>query len=241
VSASDTPLHHRTSATASPRRRDRRRGFGAGIAVFALVLLGWAGVGHAAPSSQDTQWMQAAHQSNLAEIAAGSSAQAHATTDAVRRLGAEFVQMHTELDADLTAAAQQLGIQLPDAPTAAQQQALADVESHSGSAYDEAWVAQQQQGHQEALQATKTETTAGSDTSVIGLATAALPVVQRHLDELNALAANNGSPTLINTGDGGQAAAGSPSRYFAPTGLALLGVLLVAGASWATMRARRRI
>ena len=58
--------------------------------------------------------MKAAHQSNLAEIAAGEAAQQSATTDDVTSLGAMFIQMHTQLDDSLKAAAQQLDVELPE-------------------------------------------------------------------------------------------------------------------------------
>src|SRR4051794_13200305 len=124
---SAAPAHPQAGRLAA---RHRRRRLCVGIASIALVV-GGAGVGsvHAAPSSQDIQWLVAAHQSNLAEIAAGTSAQSRATTDEVRRLGAMFVTMHTQLDTDLTAAAAQLGVQLPTTPNSAQQQTLAAVEA----------------------------------------------------------------------------------------------------------------
>ena len=47
---------------------------------MAMAVIGLStGTASAAPSSQDMTWMAAAHQNNLAEIAAGNSAQAKAT------------------------------------------------------------------------------------------------------------------------------------------------------------------
>ena len=105
----------------------------------------------AAPSGQDTTWMKAAHQSNLAEIAAGTAAQQSATTDDVRKLGAMWIQMHTELDTSLKTAAQQSGVDLPDAPTADQQSQLAAVKEKSGQDFDTAWIAEEVGGHSTTL------------------------------------------------------------------------------------------
>ena len=88
----------------------------------------------AAPSGQDSTRLVTAHQSNLAEIAAGTAAQKAATTSDVRDLGAVCIQMHTELDHSLTAKATPLGATLPDAPSALQQNHLAAVTAHSGQA-----------------------------------------------------------------------------------------------------------
>jgi putative membrane protein len=160
----------------------------------------------AAPSDQDVSWMQAAHQSNLAEIAAGNAAQQSATTSDVKQLGAEFVQMHTQLDAALTQAAQQLGVQLPGSPTSQQQQQLTAVQQKTGQAFDTAWIAMQIGGHETALAGTQQELKSGSDSTVVNLARTALPVIQHHLTQLQTAAQKYGVPTSVPGGTGGQAA-----------------------------------
>ena len=150
-------------------------------AVLGAVVL-TAAPALAAPSEQDTAWMQAAHQSNLAEIAAGNAAQQQATTQDVKDLGAMFVQMHTELDTQLTQAAQQLGVQLPAAPSPEQQQQLAAVQANQGQAFDTAWIAQQIGSHSTTLAATQKELSSGSDETVLNLARTSTPVVEQHLD-----------------------------------------------------------
>src|SRR4051812_24582853 len=168
------------------------------MASAAMTLSLSAGVVTAAPSDQDTTWMVAAHQSNLTEIAAGNAAAAQATTDKVRQLGEMFVTMHTQLDADLTAAADQLGVTLPDSPTPAQQQTLATVQAQQGVAFDSAWLASQVSGHRATLEATHTEQQGGSDGAVLALANAAEPVIAQHLEQVTA--ASGGSTELAATG-----------------------------------------
>ncbi len=179
------------------------------VAVLA-VLVGFVTPGSAlaAPTSVDTTWMVAAHQSNLTEIAAGKAAGQKATSTGVKDAGAMFVTMHTDLDAKLTAAAQKLGVTLPAAPTAAQQATLARVGALSGTAFDTAWVASQIAGHREAIAATAKELASGSDTAVLALAKAAAPVIASHLVTVEKLA---GVPVTVQAGTGGQAAAVSSS------------------------------
>ena len=174
-------------------------------AVLGAVVL-TAAPALAAPSEQDTAWMQAAHQSNLAEIAAGNAAQQQATTQDVKDLGAMFVQMHTELDTQLTQAAQQLGVQLPGGPTPEQQQQLAAVQAQTGQAFDTAWISQQIGSHATTLAATRTELQAGSDPTVLQLARTSTPVVEQHLAQLRDVARQYGVPTSVPGGTGGQAA-----------------------------------
>lgn len=182
----------------------------------------------AAPSQQDTTWMIAAHQSNLAEIAAGQTAQQKATSQEVKDLGAMFVEHHTAMDAELTAAATELGVDLPDAPTADQQAQLAAVASQTGAQFDAAWIAQQIASHQATLQATQLEVSSGTNPTVVALAEKATSIVQQHLTALQELSSAAGAPTAIQTGSGGQAATSSSSSVVAI--LALVGVALVAGA-----------
>lgn len=203
-------------------------------AVSLVVVLMGAGAASAAPSSQDRTWMASAHQSNLTEIAAGKAAQSKATSQQVKDLGAMFVQMHTQLDADLTSGAQKLGVTLPSAPSATQQATLASVSAKSGAAFDSAWVTSQISGHRDALAAGKTEISSGSDASAIALATAAGPVVQQHLTALLALPQ---APSSVQAGTGGQAVGGTSPWLMA---LAVVGVALVGAALLVPARRRQQ-
>ena len=163
---------------------------GAAVGAFAIsaVVLLTASPAMAAPSEQDQTWMVAAHQSNLAEIAAGTAAQQKGASQAVRDMGAMLIKDHQTLDADLSAAAQQFGVALPGEPTAEQQATLAEVSKNSGEAFDAAWIAAQIDGHRTSLAAGQQEVQNGSDPAAIALAQAAAPVIQRHLDDLLKLA-----------------------------------------------------
>ena len=183
------------------------------LAVSAAVLL-TAAPAAAAPSEQDQAWMVAAHQSNLAEIAAGTAAQENAVSEDVREMAAMLIADHQALDADLTAAAQQFGVQLPGEPSAEQQATLQQVLTNQGEAFDAAWIAAQIDGHRASLAAGQQEIASGSDPAAVALAQAAAPVVQGHLDHLLGLAGQ--VPGLV------------PSGTSAPETPALLGVSLAA-------------
>lgn len=185
----------------------------------------------AAPSEQDEAWMVSAHQSNLAEIAAGTAAQEHATTEAVQDMGARLIEDHQALDADLTAAAEEWGVELPDEPSAMQQAALEEVMAHEGPAFDAAWIASQIDGHRMSLAAGQQQVQNGSEPAVIALAEAAAPVIQGHLDHLLQLA--DEVPGAVPSGLDGPAV---------PTllGVSLIGAgVLAAGASLLVVRRGR--
>jgi putative membrane protein len=172
--------------------------------VAALALTAQAA--QAAPSEQDQAWMASAHQGNLAEIASGQAAVAQAATDTVRQMGQMLIDDHTTLDANLTAAATQLGVTLPTAPTPEQQAALAAVTAKTGAAFDTAWISLQIPAHRATLEAGATEVANGTDPTVTSLAAASAPVVQRHLDAALAAAPQYGVPSSVSAGTGGQAA-----------------------------------
>ncbi|MGK5443011.1 DUF4142 domain-containing protein [Micromonospora sp. URMC 105] len=164
----------------------------------ALVLVGLAPAAAvqaaAQPSTQDTQYLQAVHQSNLFEIRAGDLAEEKGQNQEVKRLGQMFKTDHTQLDQTVRQTASQLGVQLPDEPTADQRQILDQLRNASGEEFDRQWVTAQLNAHVQAIQATQTEISQGQEQSVIQLAQNALPVLQAHYDELVNLAQQLGVP-----------------------------------------------
>src|SRR3712207_6602008 len=119
-------------------RRATRLGVAGALAVVATFVA--APVQAASASQQDQTWIVAAHQSNLAENAAGADAQQNATTDGVKSLGEHRVEDHTRLDRVVQQLAQKYDVTLPDAPSPAQQAALQRVKANSGEACDRGWV-----------------------------------------------------------------------------------------------------
>jgi putative membrane protein len=152
------------------------------------VLAASAGQAAAPVGEQDRRWLVAAHQSNLAEIAAGTSAVARATSPDVREIGQMMIDMHNDLDDDVVATAADLGVVLPDAPTRGQEAVLAAVERQTGQRYDAAWIDSRIAGHEVTLAATEAEINAGTNPQVVRLANAARPVIQQHLTDLQEFA-----------------------------------------------------
>jgi len=202
-------------------------------AVGAVLLV--ATPSSAAPNQQDQDFLVAAHQSNLAEIASGQAAVQQASTDRVRMLGQMLITDHQTLDQPVVATAQQLGVTLPDAPSPAQQAALAQVTAQSGQEFDKAWIALQISSHRATLAAGDRELATGSEPTVKALATAAAPVVQHHLDEALATAQQLGVPTSVPAGTGGDAATSTEAVGLAVT---VGGLVLLAGSGVVLMRRR---
>jgi putative membrane protein len=207
----------------------------AGAAALACAWVGLTAAGAAAaPSGQDRAWLAAAHQSNLTEIEAGKAALAKSSNAVVREHGQLFIRDHTRLDADLRKVAEELNVDLPSQPSPAQRATLAEVSAQSGAAFDAAWVRSQLAAHRAAKASGQEELAEGSDAQVKGLAEAAAPVIQMHLDML---VEATGQVSGVAAGSGGQAAG-------QPAGRSALGAALVglggAFAAAAVVLARRR-
>ncbi|MGK5741974.1 DUF4142 domain-containing protein [Micromonospora sp. URMC 103] len=188
----------------------------------ALVVVGVAPAAAAQaaaqPSSQDTQYLQAIHQTNLFEITTGELAQQKGQNQQVKDLGKMFVTDHTQLDQTVQQTAQQLNVQLPNGPTQDQQAVIDRLNNASGANFDREWVTAQLAGHVQSIQATQTEISQGSEQSVIQLAQTALPVLQAHYDELVQLAQQLGVPVPQASASGTPSPGGTGTESPAPGG-----------------------
>jgi putative membrane protein len=178
----------------------------------------------------DEQFLVAAHQANLAEIAAGKLAQQKAGSSDVREHGAVFIRDHTALDADVQRVARALGVELPDAPSAEQRRQLDAVAANEGDAFDRAWIGQQLLAHRASLALGERELATGQNRDVQGLARNAAPVINKHLHMLRTSAQARGIPSGIAAGEGGS------SQSTAPLWVLLGGLALVAGGVLALRR-----
>ncbi|MFG1871013.1 DUF4142 domain-containing protein [Micromonospora arborensis] len=188
----------------------------------ALVLVGVAPAAAAQaaaqPSTQDTQYLQAIHQVNLFEITAGDLAQQKGQDQGVKDLGAMLKTDHTQLDQTVQQTASQLGVELPNEPSADQQAVIDKLNNASGADFDRLWVTSELAGHVQAIQATQTEISQGSEQSVVALAQTALPTLQAHYDELVQLANKLGIPVPQTSASGTPSPGGTGTESPAPGG-----------------------
>jgi putative membrane protein len=158
-----------------------------GGAVTALLTPASAAVAaRSEASAQDAAFLQAAHQSNLAEIAAGHIAERKGTDQEIRRIGARLVHDHKILDSAVIATAAILGVTLPSAPDAAQQALAARYRAVPSAGFDALYVTTQLSGHRAAMRAGKTEVATGSDPRARKVAIDAAPVIAAHGKALRA-------------------------------------------------------
>ena len=190
----------------------KRLGLLAALALVGLCTRRSRAGGAAQPSAQDTQYLQAIHQVNLYEIAAGEPGPGEGPEPAGQ--GAGPAVRHGSHPAGPVGAGprRQLDVELPDEPTADQQTALDQLNNASGAEFDRLWVTQGLAGHIQAIQATQTEISQGSEQPVVQLAQDALPVLQAHYDALVALAEELGIPVPETSASGTPSPGGTGPR-----------------------------
>jgi putative membrane protein len=127
--------------------------------------------------------------SDMFEIASGKLAQSNATNADLKKFGEMLVMDHTKSSADLktAAAAATPPVTLPTEMPAELQSKIDALKAAKGAEFDKLFVEQQKEGHQKALEALKSYSSSGDAASLKTFAGKATPVVQSHLDKLNAM------------------------------------------------------
>ena len=191
--------------------------------LVALTVIGGTETACAGQSSglaqQDQTYLVQNAQTDMAEIAAGQLAVQKGTTDQIRGTGQTMIQDHQRVLDQVKSIAQTKHVTLPSTPDQTQQ-----LQNASGIAFDQAYLRNQLQAHQQSISQTQQELRSGTDPEVKQFAQGYLPVAQAHLHRLDTeqrqLTTN--TPKTADTGSGGEAATTPRDR--------LVGGLLGAGA-----------
>ncbi|MCE7002228.1 DUF4142 domain-containing protein [Kibdelosporangium philippinense] len=136
-------------------------------------------------SGHDRMFLTKIHLDNLVQIKAGRLALQKGRCATVRRIAGVFIQDHFRIDKDVLSLAAKFDVRLPDAPDAEARKRLAELAALSGYEFDVAWLRLQDAGLREAIKLGKQQLLLGRSPEVKALATAATPVVVRHLRLLN--------------------------------------------------------
>ncbi|MFJ4655149.1 DUF4142 domain-containing protein [Nocardia sp. NPDC088792] len=136
-------------------------------------------------TSPAAKWLTAVHEDDLAEQQAGALAQKTGSTQPVRDTGAMLVSDHALIDAGITMLAKQHNVPLPTQLNDTLTAEMTKLNGLQGAAFDKEFVTFFIAGHQGAVKATQGEiTTADQPADVVAYAKVVLPVIQRHLNDL---------------------------------------------------------
>jgi len=128
----------------------------------------------------DRAMLAAVRRAGLWEIPVGEEASQRATTATFRQVGAQMAQEHRALDKRVREVAGQLGVALPDQPTAEQQQWMAQISAASSLDYDRTAVQLLRAAHGKVLPVLAQVRAGSRNTLVRDFAEEATQYVTRH-------------------------------------------------------------
>lgn len=223
--------------TSGRSRRIPRIGAGV-LAAMAVLFTVAPSTYAAAPSGQDTTFAAGNAQTSLAEITVAGIALDRSDNPQTRELATKTKTDHAAALKKLTTAADQVGITLPDEPSADQKADAATLRNVSAADFDATYAQIQVAGHQKSVASTNTEISTGQDPAIVDYAKGYLPVASMHLKMAEDLLASTGAtPTAAPAGNGGQAAMVSAgSTTVVPWSILAAGLMLLGGIAWARRR-----
>jgi putative membrane protein len=166
-------------------------------AAFSLALAGCAAneaamqsaaSGEMTPTARDA-YVGMAAASDMFEIQSSQLARSRGRSPAVKDFAQMMIDQHTQTTAQLTAAARAAGVTPPmPALLPMQSRMMADLQSASGADFERVYLSQQVQAHEMALALHSNYASNGDAPALRAVASAAVPIVQQHLDRVRQLA-----------------------------------------------------
>ena len=148
-----------------------------------------ANAGESAASMAAADFAAAVAASDLYEIESGRLAAEKASSDDIKAFGQMLVTDHQKSTTDLKSAAAQArpAVAVIPALEAEQTQMLEALRSASSGQFDRTFVDQQKQAHQKALDLLRRYSAEGDVEALKNFAAKATPIVQAHLERVNAM------------------------------------------------------
>lgn len=136
----------------------------------------------------DQQFVNFAAQTDMVEANLGQLTQTNSDSQAVKDYGQMLTTDHTQDYGNLSAAAQQAGLTVPNAiDTMNNKTMIGPFQKLKGKAFDRKYVQEMIAGHEKAIAIYKKEATAATNPQIQQYAQNAIPVLQKHLDGAKAL------------------------------------------------------
>ena len=132
-------------------------------------------------SANDQKFVDFAAQTDMTEAHLGQLAQDQSSNQAVKDFAQMLVTDHTDDYNKLTAAATKAGATVPKGIDAEHNKIIAPFEKAKGAAFDRRFERDMVSGHTKAIAEYKKEEADGQNADMKAYATAALPVLEKHL------------------------------------------------------------
>jgi len=158
----------------------------ASLAAIALCFVIPSTRALAALSDGDREFVENAAESGYAEVATGKAA-AKSDNQAIRDFGNQMVDEHSKMNDELASIAKQKGVTPPTSADLGSKAKNALMNVLPGKTFDKQYVSSQLDDHQETLQLMQKEAQSGQDPDLKAFAQKSVPMIQKHIDELQAL------------------------------------------------------
>ena len=157
------------------------------LAVIGTVVM-IAVAAHAQNTNPDQSFATQAAAAGIAEVDAAKLALQKSHNAQVRRFAQRMVRDHTKANRKLEALARREKVDLPNEPSAADQEAMQRLQGLSGKDFDNVYLQDQLTAHQQAVALFTGESQSGKDMRLKRFATATLPTLREHLKMVQAIA-----------------------------------------------------
>lgn len=137
--------------------------------------------------SADNTFVMKTAQANMAEVDLGKMATEKAMRDEVKKFGQMMVDDHTKAGKELKMIATQKNITWPTETDLDHKALEAKLSKLNGAEFDRAYMQAMVDGHKKVAADVRKESTSGSDPDVKAWATKALPTIEMHLKQAEAI------------------------------------------------------
>jgi putative membrane protein len=140
-----------------------------------------------AVDKEDSQFAVEAINGGTTEVTLGKLAIQRGKSKKVKNFGTMMVKDHSKANDKLMVLIKSKKIALPMTPDPAQQKMIQDLSQKSGSEFDKAYIKAMIDDHQEDVKTFTEETKKLQDPDLKNFAIKTLPILQKHLDAINAI------------------------------------------------------
>jgi putative membrane protein len=169
----------------------------AGVTTFCTFLGCWAVLAHqegtqkpAHTAVSDSQFAKKAAQGGMAEVKMGHLAVDKGTSDSVKKFGQRMVEDHGKAGDQLSQAALQTNITLPNDVGAKDKATFDALAKLSGAAFDRAYARDMVRDHEEDIAEFNKEANGGQNAAMKDFASKTLPTLQDHLKQAKEMRQN---------------------------------------------------
>ena len=169
-------------------------------------------------SASDSKFLEEAIRGNMAEVQMGQLAKERAQNKDVRDYGQMLIDDHSKANQKAMAAAKNMNVTAPTAPTAKQKQEHDAMSKLSGSQFDSMFMSHMVQDHQEDIAKYTAQAQSGDSSKATDYAKDALPTLRSHLSKAQSIESKLSDRSSSNDRSSGQSSGSATAPTTRPFG-----------------------